>query len=175
MSLAESAKSQLFDETEGVVFAVLDGCSIPGLLEGLYRHQPEHECLYRGELKPDMAEAAPYLVQLEQDSEFSDWVLEQGWGEHWGVFATGNVSLHGMRQHFRKFLVVHDDQRQPVFFRYYDPRVLRVYLPTCNPEELAMVFGPVASFLLEDEKPDTMLVYRLVAGSLKVEKRRLVS
>lgn len=173
MSFVDSAKSQLFDQ-EGELFAVLDGCSIPGLLESLYRHQPDHECLYGSGLEPDMAEAAPYLVQLERETAFTDWVIEQGWGKHWGVFAAGAVGMHGMRQHFQRILVVHDDEQQPVLFRYYDPRVLRVYLPTCNAQELATVFGPVASFLLEDENPETMLLCRLAAGALKVEKRQLV-
>jgi hypothetical protein len=32
-----------------------------------------------------------------------------------------------------------------LLFRYYDPRVLRVYLPSCRPSELETVFGPVVS------------------------------
>lgn len=36
-------------------------------------------------------------------------------------------------------------------FRYYDPRVLRVYLPTCRPDELRTVFGPIRSYLVEGE------------------------
>ena len=44
-------------------------------------------CLYRGELQPDMAEVAPYLVKLDRDAPFTDWVLDRGWGNHWGVFA----------------------------------------------------------------------------------------
>lgn len=55
-----------------------------------------------------------------------------------------------LRRHFRRFLRVTDEQGQPLMFRYYDPRVLRVYLPTCTAEELALVFGPVSAYLIED-------------------------
>ncbi|MCK7510898.1 MAG: DUF4123 domain-containing protein [Desulfobacterales bacterium] len=69
------------------VYAVLDGASIKSLGPKLYNLRPEHVCLYRGRLEPDMAEVAPYLVRLEQDSAFAQWVLGDGWGKHWGIFA----------------------------------------------------------------------------------------
>jgi len=46
-----------------------------------------------------------------------------------------------MRQHFRRFITVHDESGKPLLFRYYDPRVLRTFLPTCNAKELAEIFG----------------------------------
>ena len=61
------------------------------------------------------------------------------------------ADLRTMRNHFRKLLTVYDPNGKPLLFRYYDPRVLRVYLPTCNAEELATIFGPINSYLLEDE------------------------
>jgi len=45
-------------------------------------------------------------------------------------------------------------------FRYYDPRVLRVYLPTCVRSELRTVFGPIERFWTEGENPDKMLEFR---------------
>ena len=32
-----------------------------------------------GDLEPDMAEVAAYLVLLEVDSPFTQWVLTEGW------------------------------------------------------------------------------------------------
>ncbi len=37
------------------------------------------------------------------------------------------------------------EQKAPLVFRYYDPRVLRVYLPTCSPAEFARFFGPISA------------------------------
>lgn len=117
-----------------------------------------------------MAEVAPYLVQLESGSEFSNWIIEQGWGNHWGIFATSDADFRAMRRHFRTFLIVYDETGRPLRFRYYDPRVLRTYLPTCNAEELATVFDPVTSYLLEDADPDTMLRFQMASGSVKQKK-----
>jgi hypothetical protein len=51
-------------------------------------------------------------------------------------------------------------------FRYYDPRVLRVYLPTCNAEELATVFGPIETFWTEGSDPATLLEFHRDGGKL---------
>ena len=171
--VVQSVHRCLFSAREDSVFAVLDGASIPDLQTSLYTHQPDYECLYRGELEPDMAEVAPYLVQLEPDAEFTRWVIEEGWGEHWGVFAASNVDLAAMRRHLRKFLIVHNSEGKPLLFRYYDPRVLRVYLPTCTAGELATVFGPITSFVLEDKDPKTALGFRLASGELRREEIQL--
>lgn len=166
----QTVRDHLFKDDDLSVFAVLDGASIPDLLERLYEQQPEHVCLYRGELEPDMAEVAPYLVRLEPDSDFIDWIIERGWGRHWGIFALSGESLSAMRRHFRAFLIVYSPEDKPVYFRYYDPRAMRVYLPTCNAEELAKIFGPIEEFLLEDEGAKAALRFRNNSGVLQQEK-----
>lgn len=165
-----SVSRKLFVDEARSVYAVLDGASIPGLLSKLYQHQPDHFCLYRGELPPDMAEVAPYLVHLQINAEFTTWVTSEGWGKHWGIFALSSADLRSLRQHFRGFLTVYDPNTRPMLFRYYDPRVLRSYLPTCNSEELAAIFGPVDSYLVEDEAGEIMLRFQLTSGALKSEK-----
>ncbi len=162
----------LFGEGTGV-YAVLDGASIPGLLDKLYgERRPEFECLYRGEIAPDMAQVAPYLVRLRENDEFTDWVLGQGWGKHWGIFLQGQEEMTAMRLHLRRFLVVHTTEGKPLYFRYYDPRVLRTFLPTCTGEELEKFFGPVKAFFLEAEDPKTLLKFRF-SGKLIESKEQL--
>jgi hypothetical protein len=162
----DAIRGKLYREESATIWAILDGASVPGLLQQLADQEPEHICLYEGELKPDIAEVAPYLVKLEDKAPFTEWVLEKGWGEHWGVFAETGGDLIAMRKHFRSFLTVYDQSGKGMLFRYYDPRVLRVYLPTCNDDELKKMFGPVQSYMMEDEKPAAMLRFRLKNGAL---------
>jgi hypothetical protein len=164
--MKQALAKQLFATAHATTYAVLDGASVDGLLPRFARDNPEHICLYRGELEPDLAEAAPYLVRLEAESDFTRWVLEQGWGEHWGVFATAEADMRAMRQHFRRFLMVHDETGKPLYFRYYDPRVLRVYLPTCNEKELQTVFGPITHYYSEAEDPNELLQFSVSKGAL---------
>jgi hypothetical protein len=78
--------------------------------------------------------------------------------------------MKNLRRHLRSFLRVTDEAGRRLIFRYYDPRVLRVYLPTCWPSELRDVFGPIDCFLMEGEDPMVLLNYRL-AGSKLVERK----
>ena len=172
--IAQSVAENLFAEEPMNAFAVLDGASIPDLLANLYQLQPDFVCLYRGELEPDMASVAPYLIHVRPQTQFADWLIKQGWGEHWGIFALSESDLVTMRKHFRTFLTVYDTDGKPMLFRYYDPRVLRLYLPTCNAEELKTVFGPVVSYMLEDEDPNTLRRFQLVKETLKQENKSLL-
>jgi hypothetical protein len=163
-------KKRLFREEGTKVYAVLDGASIENLLQIFYKYEPEQLCLYQGDLEPDIAEVAPYLVRLERDTPFTDWLFETGWGNHFGIFAVAFSDLKQTRQHFRKFLTVYDSKGNPLLFRYYDPRVLRIYLPTCNEEELKQFFGTLEYLFLESEDAKSALKFRFEEGALKQEK-----
>lgn len=60
-----------------------------------------------------------------------------------------------------------DEKGRRLVFRYYDPCVLRVYLPTCNPAELRTVYGPIECFWTEAESPNNILEFRTRRGELE--------
>ena len=149
-------------------FAILDGASVPGLPTRLYEMRPPNYCLFRGELAPDMAEVAPYVVQLIPGAPFTEWILAgENFGKHWGIFAQSLHSIKEMRRHFRGLVTVYDEQATPMFFRFYDPRVLRNFLPTCSADELKTFFGKVAAFYAEDRKGEKISAFRLENDELK--------
>jgi len=149
-------------------FAILDGASVPDLQMRIYEMRPPHYCLFRGELKPDMAEVAPYVVQLVPGAPFTDWVLAgENFGKHRGIFAQSLHSIKEMRRHFRALVTVNDEQGTPMYFRFYDPRVLRNFLPTCNPDELKTFFGKVETFFAEDQKGEKFSAFSLENDALK--------
>jgi hypothetical protein len=165
--------SALFGKGDVPVFAVLDGASAPALVKSLYEHEPEYCCLYRGELAPDMATVAPYLVRLEAENKFTELVLGEGWGAHWGSFIVSAANLRTLRDHFRAFQTVELPDQRTVLFRYYDPRVLRNFLPVCNATELGAFFGPVQKFVVEGESPDAGIKFSLAGSALKPEPFQL--
>jgi len=127
----------------------------------------DYSCLYAGPLPPELEMAAPYLLQLDYDSEESRRLIELSWGNSWGVFLRSGTSLNKLRRHLREFLIVRDPAGRRMTFRYYDPRVLRAYLPTCVSEELRAVFGPVECFWTEEHSDlDHMLEFRFESGKL---------
>jgi hypothetical protein len=127
------------------------------LLECFYSR---HTCLFVGKLAPELEMAAPYLLQLECDDAKTRRFLSCAWGNSWGVFLKCDTRQDALRRSLRSFLTVQDPQRRRLLFRYYDPRVLRLYLPTCNSEELRHIFGPVEIFWTEDESAASLLEFR---------------
>jgi len=38
-----------------------------------------------------------------------------------------------------------------LYFRFYDPRVLRVFIPSCTDQQLIQFYGPIRRFWMENE------------------------
>ncbi len=151
-------------------FAVLDGASNEGLLDVLYGdNRPKFECLFTGELAADMAYVAPYLAELNEGSEFARWAVEGGWGKHWGIFVLSQAELPELWRHLRSLTKIFDPEGRPMYFRFYDPRVLRQFLPTCDAAQLKAIFGPVERFILEGATPGEGLGLSLQDGALMAE------
>jgi hypothetical protein len=130
--------------------------TIPSLLD--HASEPK-ESLYGGAADSMLAKFAPYIVQLGADSELLDELVDKGWGEGWACFFTSEAPLEELGGHFRKFFMVQLEGGKEVYFRFYDPRVLRGFLPAGSPEELAAFFGPVAEWMLEAKNSAMMLKF----------------
>jgi hypothetical protein len=141
------------------VWAILDGARHDRVYSYMIDSYLDSSCLYSGQLPPELEVAAPYLVNLEQDDALTGRLIDDGWGESWGVFLKTATSMPRLRRHLREFLVVRDPGGRRLVFRFYDPRVLRVYLPTCTTEELRMVFGPIEAFWMEGPEPSMLLEF----------------
>ena len=120
-------------------------------IEGIMRYSGlEWECLFAGDLDPELQSAAPHLVKLELDDRKSMEIINRGWRESWGVFLRAEVGIKTLRKHLRTLLRVQGPKGNLLLFRYYDPRVLRVYLPECSRRELDSFFGPVEKWWAEE-------------------------
>ena len=131
------------------VWGILDCARDPRIYPALRQSRLQYRCLYSGTLPRALEAVAPHIVELFPQSKLLGQWLEEGWGEAWGVFVK-IADWSNLRYHLRKFLKVQDEDERKLLFRYYDPRVLRVYLPTCTTQERNQMFGPIESFLMED-------------------------
>ena len=161
----EQLQRFLFSENTRL-FCVLDGASVPKLPMRLYEEQVPNHCIYPGDLGPRMTYAAPYVAVLFPESKFTEWVFTEGFGKHWGIFVQSPRSLMEMRRHFRSILHVYGEDARTLIFRYYDPRVLNKYLPTCNGSELKTFFGEATAIFAESEDAKDLLRYRFESGKL---------
>jgi len=164
------------------VYAVLDGARneriYPTLRDADLRHRcllTGHELLYWGDLPDVLAAAAPHIVRLPLEAPFARWLVDTGWGDCWGIDLLSTASLDALLRHFRRFVMAQDEAGRRFYFRFYDPRVFRPYLPTCRPEELRLLFGPIERFVVEDEGGERLIEHGLQGRQLKIQKYRIGS
>lgn len=141
------------------LFALLDAARDGRVLDLLRNSGEKHESLYEGKQGEDLASFAPYLAQLPKESRLLATLVQEGWGKSWGVYLTSAAELEEIRRHLRHFLQVKLPSGEQVYFRFYDPRVLRVFLPTCMPEDTTRFFGPIQNYLVEDENPKKLMQF----------------
>jgi hypothetical protein len=117
--------------------------------------------LYQGALARDLAEVAPYIFCLGSGESVFDWLWDQGWGRSWGIFLwSRGQDLASLRDHLRRLTMVELEGVGPVTFRFYDPRVLTSFIPTCSRAELAFLFGPVRRFIAETDAGASLTDFR---------------
>lgn len=167
-------KTHLFEREAAMVFAILDGAMIPDLVAALEAGNQEYFCLYRGALEPEMAAVAPYLASLHRDAPFTGWVLSNVWGRRRGMFGGSAEGVPELRKHFRRLAMVSDQEGKLYYFRFYDPAVLRNYLPRVSAKEAADFFGPAQWFFVEDAEPGMAKNLFLVDNALREDRISVV-
>ena len=152
------------------VWAIFDGARDPRVFPALRNSGLDYICLYSGDLPRELKPVAPYLVELTRHGASARHLLDLAWGNSWGIFL-GIDDCSNLRPHLRQFLRVRDESGRYLLFRYYDPRVFRVYLPTCNLAELKTLFGPIKRFMVEDEHPERLIEFTF--DGIRLHERRL--
>jgi len=155
------------------IYAILDAARDERIYPKIVSSRNESVCLHPGEKAEELAWVAPYLVALERKDNLTRWILDNGWGNSWGIYVRSNASFSELKRHFRSLLTVYDEEGRSLYFRYYDPRVLRVYLPTCNAEEINTFFGPVGLFILEDEAFENLMKIGRSDGGILTESVKM--
>lgn len=125
------------------------------------------DSLYVGNSKELLADVAPYLFSCSTDNDFTSWYIKNGWGNAWGIIISTTANFEDCHKHFRKFLLVKTEDNRELYFRFYDPRVLKIFLPTCTKSQLIDFFGPIDYFIVEGDDKNQALKFSLKNGILK--------
>jgi hypothetical protein len=139
------------------LYGVVDAARCVDLaFEAKIQFGKEIRSLFLPELQTQLWDVSPYLVPIDPASDYL-----HSWAGHWGksagVLLTTNASEDALFAHLRRIFVVEDETKQEYFFRFYDPRVLRVFLPTCSTEQLDEFFGPIAEITAEGSAGGSVL------------------
>lgn len=151
-------------------YILLDAARMDENLDKATELNHENLCLFSGKGEEYLKTVSPYLFDNSVNEELEKWFIDFGWGHSWGVFVVSKIMFAEVFKHFRKLLVVKTESNEEMFFRFYDPRVLAAFLPTCYKEQLIEFFGPIEKFICEDKDRSFALIFSLSNGELKVDR-----
>jgi hypothetical protein len=148
------------EEPPAACFAIVDGAAVPQLPDALEASGLAHQCLFKEPALSEFGEAAPWLVQLEPDADFTRALftvlpndkLKRGlWGNGAAVFLRSRGSLEALTAHFRHFTMLMDPSSgKYVFFRFYAPETLRTMVAHMEPEPREEFAKGIARFFCTD-------------------------
>ncbi|WP_437817842.1 DUF4123 domain-containing protein [Sorangium sp. So ce1078] len=167
-----SARARLRQE-RSPLFAVVDAARDPRIRLLLGEAGEQTASLYTGFQGEILADVGPTLVHLPHGSTLLDALVDCGWGDSWGVFLTSNRPFGDVRKHLRRFLLVESGTGKQQYFRFYDPRVLRGFLPTCGPRKVEALFEEIEAFAMEAEDPGKLLRFTAQGGKALREESAL--
>lgn len=141
----------LFGRTDLAAHAVIDGAAHPDLPALLDESGARHECLFDWALDPEVAAVAPYLVALTPGSPVTAALLAAR-GRNMAVFALSAAPFLVLRRHCRALVTARLPDGREVYFRFYDPRVMRSVMPLMTAAQNRLFFGQtVTAWLCEGE------------------------
>lgn len=150
------------------LFAVLDPARDVRFYPALKAHAPGALCLFRGPLDPQLEQVSPHVAPIAPGDALATWWRAEGRGRAWGILVAADLGLDEVHHHLRTLTRVVLPGRQAALFRFWDPRVLRTWMPTCEGTQLAKVFGPLARFHAETADGAATLTYVQDGGRLVV-------
>ena len=130
-------------------YLLLDGAQIDDLMQILYQLEPvpEFHRLYDGTRYAELAEVGPVLITTDHSS-----LLSQHFKEHWSTTAGATLNSRArtdeLIQHLSSLVHASVSGGVSVLFRYYDPRILHLWLTDMNDGQRNTALGPVEQFQL---------------------------
>jgi uncharacterized protein DUF4123 len=149
LSIVAAALRKSLSTPSGKAYGVVDAAQCLDLaFEAKIRFGKEIRSLFLPEVQTQLWNVAPYLVPIDVESAYLDSWARQ-WGNNAGILLLSNANEDALYEHLRKLFVVEDEEKQEYYFRFYDPRVLRTFLPTCSALQLEDLFGSIDEIVLE--------------------------
>ena len=148
-------------------FLLLDGARIEDKLDEAKNMNEYHASLYKGKSEEILAAVAPYLFIVPPKKKFIKWVENNIWGNSGCVMLSSDLGFADVYMHLRNFLMVKGPDNKDLYFRFYDPRVLKKFLPTCTKEQLSEFFGPINLFAVEDGNKEDAVVFQQLNAKLQ--------
>lgn len=125
-------------------YLLLDGAQINDLIQIIYQLEPapEFSRLYDGTRYAELADAGPILIATNRGSLLNQY-FEKQWYMTAGVALASRAPIDELVQHLSSLVHVSVSGGVTVLFRYYDPRILHLWLTDMSDEQRDSALGPV--------------------------------
>ena len=110
--------------------------------------------LFSPEVPFDLLAVGPWLANTAHLPELRTTLVEMGCDTPWGYFVHASIDIASLRYALLRFnLVELPNPRRTVLFRYWDPRVMKMFLEVATRDQRALLFefidrieGPAGTF-----------------------------
>ena len=156
-------------ELEGIVeraglYAIVDACDEPLVFEEVQKRGPDRAlCLHGGDLDEEERQVATYLIRV--DAETLRWIKGNLWGRPWGIFLISDHDERSLRPHLRGMLSVEGPEGEPMYLRYFAPRLTRNSLEGSTAEQLKKMMAMVKAFLVPPMEAGNSLMLFYLSSS----------
>ncbi|MCD4732573.1 MAG: DUF4123 domain-containing protein [Bacteroidales bacterium] len=148
------------EKEECHLFGIVDSARNDEVFRYLVTGDVQYKSLFEDTMDVQSYGVSGFLVECKKESPLFRWMTTEAWGDSCCIYFTSKSSFDDLFSHFRKFNRVYLEGDDVVLFRFYDPRVLQTYLPTCNRVEIETFFGEVNSFFTESDKQEVIHVFK---------------
>ncbi len=142
------------------LYALVDAARSDQVLPRLASGQCNYQSLFVGTDKEPLFRAGPFLIAPCEDRGLFKWLTTEAWGESMALFFTSQAPYDQLLRHLQSLLKAITEEDDELFFRYYDPRVLRNYLPYCDTASGWRFMGPIARLMVEAEEGERLLYWK---------------
>jgi hypothetical protein len=159
-------KNYLFNQQKIKTYAIVDLSQDDNIwLQITTIFDVNYEILLKDCDMQELEYVAPYIVEIEEDSEFYQWLITEGYGKNWMIFFQSNEHISTLKSHFLDFFyqLIEIEENNTIYYKegyvaFYDPRVFQGYIKALNLNELIKFFDGIESFLCENILDKTQLL-----------------
>lgn len=127
-------------------FVLIDAALCEGEIDVSKGFRTNFRSLFRGKVGEELNNVAPLLFPIETESDFASWLeyqINRGAENRRVLWIRSPATLDELRKHLRRFLRVRDETGGFMFFRLYDPIVLKCVLPNLTKEQYFELFSEI--------------------------------
>jgi hypothetical protein len=140
------------EKEDAHLYAIVDSARNDEVFRYFIIGDTPYRSLFEGTMDVQSYGVSGFVIECKKNSPLYDWVTSTLWGQDACIFIVCKMSFDEVFSHFQQFNRVILEGDKVVLFRFYDPRVLRTYLPSCKKQEIELFFGDMICLFAESEE-----------------------